>query len=135
MLCRNQLAERDQHVAALEAQFLERTNLMPLQLTEWLIAVQACLCAPCRHFISSFDQLKPPDPSAIVRARREWHLDETDVVLLRELSSGKTNEAIGEAMSYSPKTIRNKLSVIYGKLGVNGRTSATLAAAQLGLVA
>jgi DNA-binding NarL/FixJ family response regulator len=103
-------------------------------LAAWLVSVKTCICAPCRQIISAFEQA-PPDPSAMARARREWHLDDTDVVLLRGVSGGQTNAQIGLAMAYSPKTIRNKLSVIYGKLGVSGRTEATLRASQLGLVA
>ena|SRR5579859_7053690 len=114
---------------------MSNPGMNAVMLDEWLVAVRCCSCAPCRQLVQGFDKAPLPDPSAVARARREWGLDDTDVVLLRQVSYGKTNNEIGASLAYSPRTIRNKLSLVYAKLGVGGRAEAARISAELGLAA
>jgi DNA-binding NarL/FixJ family response regulator len=52
--------------------------------------------------------------------------------LLKLLAQGLDNESIAEAACLSRKTIRNYLSALYAKLGVENRTQAVLLLAQAG---
>lgn len=54
--------------------------------------------------------------------------------VLKLLSSGITNREIAIALRLSEGTVRNHLSTIFAKLGVNDRTKAVLSAMQRGLV-
>jgi DNA-binding NarL/FixJ family response regulator len=54
--------------------------------------------------------------------------------VLKLLSSGITNREIAAALKLSEGTVRNHLSTIFAKLGVNDRTKAVLCAMQRGLV-
>lgn len=58
--------------------------------------------------------------------RREWEI-------LNLLAQGLTNGAIAEKLTLSPKTIRNQVSIIYGKLQVATRSEAIIKARQAGL--
>jgi len=48
--------------------------------------------------------------------------------VLELIARGLTNREIAEQLVIAPKTVRNHVSRIYGKLGVNNRTQAVLAA-------
>jgi DNA-binding NarL/FixJ family response regulator len=56
---------------------------------------------------------------------------ELDVLEL--IAAGYTNKAIAEKLVLSPKTIRNQVSTIYGKLQVAGRAEAIIKAREAGL--
>lgn len=53
--------------------------------------------------------------------------------ILAELAAGQTNAQIGRRLGLSEKTIRNHLTALYLKLGVNDRTQAALQGRGLGL--
>jgi DNA-binding NarL/FixJ family response regulator len=61
-------------------------------------------------------------------------LTEREQEVLKLLSSGITNKEIATALRLSEGTVRNHLSTIFAKLGVNDRTKAVLCAMQRGLV-
>ena len=61
-------------------------------------------------------------------------LTEREQEVLKLLSSGITNREIATALRLSEGTVRNHLSSIFAKLGVNDRTKAVLQAMQRGLV-
>jgi DNA-binding NarL/FixJ family response regulator len=61
-------------------------------------------------------------------------LTEREHEVLKLLSSGITNREIATALRLSEGTVRNHLSTIFAKLGVNDRTKAVLSAMQRGLV-
>jgi DNA-binding NarL/FixJ family response regulator len=61
-------------------------------------------------------------------------LTEREQEVLQLLSSGITNKEIATALRLSEGTVRNHLSTIFAKLGVNDRTKAVLCAMQRGLV-
>jgi DNA-binding NarL/FixJ family response regulator len=57
-----------------------------------------------------------------------------EVEVLRLVSTGLTNRAIGTRLSLSEKTVARHLSNIFGKLGISSRSAATAYAYENGLV-
>jgi DNA-binding NarL/FixJ family response regulator len=53
--------------------------------------------------------------------------------ILRLIAQGLTNTAIADRLSLSPKTIRNQVSIIFGKLQVVDRAEAIIKAREAGL--
>ena len=60
-------------------------------------------------------------------------LTESERSVLRLMASGLNNQAIAERLSLSPKTVRNYISNIFGKLQVADRAQAIVRAHQAGL--
>jgi two-component system NarL family response regulator len=54
------------------------------------------------------------------------HLTTRELTILQLLAEGMSNKEIAVQLYLSEKTIRNRLTVIYNKLGVRNRTEATL---------
>jgi DNA-binding NarL/FixJ family response regulator len=54
--------------------------------------------------------------------------------LLGLLASGRTTEEIAERLGIAPKTVRNRTSLLYRKLGVRSRTQAAIVAEERGLL-
>ena len=67
-------------------------------------------------------------------ARRTGALTAREVEVLRLVSTGLTNRAIGARLSLSEKTVARHLSNIFGKLGLSTRAAATAYAYENGLV-
>lgn len=67
-------------------------------------------------------------------ARRAGALTAREVEVLRLVSTGLTNRAVGERLSLSEKTVARHLSNIFGKLGLSSRAGATAWAYENGLV-
>jgi DNA-binding NarL/FixJ family response regulator len=61
-------------------------------------------------------------------------LSSREIEVLRLVATGATNRAIAESLFVAEGTVRNHLTNILGKLGVNDRTQAALKAKELGLV-
>jgi two-component system, NarL family, response regulator LiaR len=61
-------------------------------------------------------------------------LDDREIDILRRVAGGQTNQAIGEALKLSEKTIKNQLSQIFQKLQLENRTQAAIYALRHGLV-
>jgi DNA-binding NarL/FixJ family response regulator len=53
--------------------------------------------------------------------------------VLELVAEGLTNSAIAERLSLSPKTVRNQVSTVFSKLGVNDRSEAIVKAREAGL--
>lgn len=53
-------------------------------------------------------------------------LNNRDAKLLRLVAIGAQDKQIAEEMGYGLSTVRNYLSAIYDKIGVNGRVTAAL---------
>jgi DNA-binding NarL/FixJ family response regulator len=66
--------------------------------------------------------------------RRAGVLTPREVEVLRLVSTGLTNRAIGTRLSLSEKTVARHLSNIFGKLGISSRSAATAYAYENGLV-
>ncbi len=78
--------------------------------------------------LSAFRRASPPAaPPAVAEGLTEG---ERNVLLL--VARGHENEAIAERLSLSPKTVSNRLTEIYRKLGVTNRTQAALHALRRG---
>src|SRR5258708_2270199 len=80
-------------------------------------------------------------PLAIAQLMRDLLEPETELLSNRELdvlqlvAVGKTNQAIGNALFISVKTVKAHVSNILAKLGVESRTQAALLAVEQGLIA
>ena len=61
-------------------------------------------------------------------------LSEKELAVLRLLASGQSNKEIARTLKYSESTVKNRLSVIFEKLGVQDRTQAVIHAVQTGLL-
>jgi DNA-binding NarL/FixJ family response regulator len=57
-----------------------------------------------------------------------------EVEILKLLATGLANKQIAYRLTISEKTVRNHISKVYEKLGIDGRSSAVLYAARNGLV-
>lgn len=60
-------------------------------------------------------------------------LTSQEVAVLRRLARGETNAEIADAMHLSRGTVKNYVSILYGKLGVRHRVEAVAAARRLGI--
>lgn len=61
-------------------------------------------------------------------AQRRATLNPREQVIVALMLEGKTNQQIAEALAVNVQTVRNYVSLIYGKLGVNSRTALLLLA-------
>jgi two-component system, NarL family, nitrate/nitrite response regulator NarL len=120
-------------------------------------AVQECLDAGASGYV-----LKDTDPDVVVRAVRSVldgamvlgpnvttalrgprrtrlaapldRLSPTDLRLLTHIARGRTNPEIADELGIAEKTVRNRVSVLIGVLGVADRLQAALLARDRGLV-
>jgi two-component system, NarL family, nitrate/nitrite response regulator NarL len=120
-------------------------------------AVQECLDAGASGYV-----LKDTDPDVVVRAVRSVmdgalvlgpnvrsalrgprrtrlaapldRLSPTDLRLLTHIAQGRTNSEIADELGIAEKTVRNRVSVLIGVLGVADRLQAALLARDRGLV-
>lgn len=62
----------------------------------------------------------------------EWQeiLTQREMEILKLMAEGKSNRSIGEVLFISEKTVKNHVSSILGKLGVDDRTQAVITAAK-----
>lgn len=61
-------------------------------------------------------------------------LSEKEVEILRYVATGMSNKEIATQLSYSEKTVKNYLSVIFQKLGIRDRTQAAIFALRNGIL-
>jgi DNA-binding NarL/FixJ family response regulator len=67
----------------------------------------------------------PSETHASVAPERGLPLSQRQGLILRMISEGRTNLAIGEMLKYSESTIRQETIRIFSKLGCDGRVEAT----------
>lgn len=79
------------------------------------------------QFFASFEQSPTSRDPAFA------HLTESEHKVLAEMARGLNNDAIAAALGYSPKTVRNYVSIIFAKLHVADRAQAIVFARQRGL--
>jgi DNA-binding NarL/FixJ family response regulator len=65
---------------------------------------------------------------------RQPGLDAVEVHMLQMLSRGMSNGQIADELFMSDTTVKRRLKVIFGKLGVSRRTEAVAAGARRGLL-
>jgi len=61
-------------------------------------------------------------------------LSEKEIEILRYVATGMSNKEIATQLSYSEKTVKNYLSVIFQKLGIRDRTQAAIFAFRNGIL-
>lgn len=74
-------------------------------------------------------------PVLVEERKRLAYLSADDAALLRLVALGLDNDQIGQQLQVSPKTISNRLSQIYLRLGVDNRVRAANFALRHGLLA
>jgi len=74
-----------------------------------------------------FDRVRSPVPVD----ERVAQLSPQETVVLRHMAEGLSNREIGERMHLTEKTVKNYVSNVLGKLGVERRTQAALLATRL----
>jgi DNA-binding NarL/FixJ family response regulator len=99
---------------------------------EVLVAAIKTLAAGGSYLYAAPVTTPPAQHGSIAQSPEQLTVREQDVLKL--LSSGITNKEIAAALKLSEGTVRNHLSTIFAKLGVNDRTKAVLCAMQRGLV-
>lgn len=88
--------------------------------------------------INLFRGRQRPTPSATHTEQEQIvddvKLDEREVLLLRAVAQGWSNQEIASYLGRSEKTIKNQLSQLFRKLHLNNRTQAALYALKKGLI-
>jgi two-component system, NarL family, response regulator DegU len=62
-------------------------------------------------------------------------LSETEVKILQHVSAGMSNKEIAAQLSLAESTVKNRMSLLFGKIGVLDRTQAAIYAITHGIVA
>ena len=62
------------------------------------------------------------------------HVTVVDRVIVEQIAQGKTNQQIARSLNQAEPTVRNRLSRIMRKLGVQSRTEIAVLALQAGLL-
>jgi NarL family two-component system response regulator LiaR len=83
-------------------------------------------------------QLSPSAAASLARqiapVREQKPLSEREIDVLRLVARGRTNKEIANELGLGTETVKTHVSNILIKLGVQGRTQATLRAVRMGLV-
>ena len=85
-----------------------------------------------RRVLAEFSRLAPAGPQAAGRLTED--LSECEAEVLRLLAKGLTNRQIAERLFLAEGTVKNYVSAVLQKLGVDDRTQAALRAQELGLL-
>ena len=85
-----------------------------------------------RRVLAEFSRLTPAGPQAASSLTEE--LSEREAEVLRLLAKGLTNRQIAEHLFLAEGTVKNYVSAVLQKLGVDDRTQAALRAQELGLL-
>lgn len=101
--------------------------------TGWLSLVKGCTCAACIALVHAFEQAEPPNTPSRAEVMREYLLSESDLDILNLLGQGKTNAEIGMELAMSEKTVKNRLTPLYYKLGSRSRAEAVAMVVRLGI--
>jgi DNA-binding NarL/FixJ family response regulator len=96
----------------------------------------ALVAVAAGHFVFSRAALLGSAATGEPEAEREIHepLTEREIEVLRLISSGKSNKAIGVALNVSEHTAKFHVGSILSKLGVETRTDAVRVGIKLGLI-
>ena len=101
------------------------------ELTRAILAVghgEPIFSAPIAARMMSFFANRPAQPAALFP-----DLTESERKVLRLMAQGLANEAIATQLAFSPKTVRNHISNIFGKLQVADRAQVIVRARDAGL--
>ena len=83
-----------------------------------------------RQFVEALDDFLPVSPASPIAALDELTAREREVLEL--VARGSDNSKIANRLKISEKTVRNHVSLIFGKLGVNSRAEAVARARDAG---
>lgn len=101
---------------------------------EVVLAVRRALDGQ-RTISSGIDTAPPPAPPAEAAATTDApSLTDREVQILQMLADGCTPAEVAERLYISPKTVRNHLTKVYGKLGVSSRSAAIVVGLQHRLI-
>jgi DNA-binding NarL/FixJ family response regulator len=76
-----------------------------------------------------------PNANALItNGQHVAQLSEKEIEIIRYLASGMSNREIAERLSYSEKTVKNYLSIIFQKLHLRDRTQVAIFALRQGLL-
>lgn len=89
-------------------------------------ALQAAVARAYTHGVLAREAAGNRAVSAAPPAQPRLDLSPRDWALLRMVAQGYSNERIGVEICLSPKTVRNYLSALYGRIGARNRTEAAL---------
>lgn len=84
-----------------------------------------------RKVLAEFSRLAPE--TACAQPALQERLTDREQDILKGITSGLTNKEIGLRLNLTEGTVKNYVSVIFQKLGVQDRTQAALRARELGL--
>lgn len=87
--------------------------------------------AVAAKLIDAFAHTQAPGSPHVAK---ELGLSERELSVLRQLAEGAANKEIGARLRIAEGTVKNHVTSIFGKLGVNDRTQAALKARSLGLL-
>jgi DNA-binding NarL/FixJ family response regulator len=115
-----------------------------------------CLAAGATGFLMEDDSASDLRVAARAAAKGEYHLgprlltvlldwqrserrrprstQDAELKLLALLAGGRTTQEIATVLGVAPKTVRNRLSLLYGRLGVRSRAEAVRVAETRGLL-
>jgi DNA-binding NarL/FixJ family response regulator len=115
-----------------------------------------CLAAGATGFLTEADSASDLKAAALAAARGEYHLgprlltllldwqrgqrrrphstQDAELKLLALVAGGRTTDEIAAALGVAPKTVRNRLSLVYRRLGVRSRAEAVRVAELRGLL-
>lgn len=85
-----------------------------------------------QQMIAALNEFLPPNPAGATIAVLE-ELTPREREILEAVALGLNNDAIAVRYNISEKTVRNHVSIIFGKLGVNSRAQAVALARDAGL--
>jgi DNA-binding NarL/FixJ family response regulator len=82
--------------------------------------------------VAEFSRMSSSQPSDLARVVDE--LSDREREVLRHLAHGKSNKEIARALHIAEGTVKNHMTNVLGKLGVQDRTQAALKAVELGIL-
>ena len=99
---------------------------------------------PLESFLRIFTKVVAGESSVVSQATRKSLLESQrlptpslsnqEIYILELIQEGMNNSQIAEKFNYSDKTVRNKLTIIYKKLGMPNRSQAVRTAIEFGLL-
>lgn len=69
----------------------------------------------------------------VADSKKQDNLDEDEIIIIKYIVEGKSNKEIAALINYSEGTIKNKVSKIYDKIGINDRLRLAIYAVENGI--
>lgn len=78
--------------------------------------------------------VRPMEHNALRKGKLIAELSAREIDVLKLIAKGMTNEEIARTLFISPHTVKNHVSNVYRKMGMDDRTQVAITALRLGLV-